>query len=248
MPADVDKTAAAKYSREMINATNAVPAPAVSPSVARTEAARYALLRRLAPSMRHHLVVNLQPIGMIYELMERRLRGPEPDLANVQESAHKINGFAKAALNSCLDVVTWLAPEESATITVVEGVRECVALIATSLSFRGYTVRNEVVSLPGEIHRVAIRNVLTAALIHATDHSTAPAELMLSAMSDPAGLRLALLLRPTDGNLGFTTEAAYRALDWDDVQALAAAESANLEREGQAISITFPWASGRAAA
>ena len=33
------------------------------------EAARYALLRRLAPSMRHHLVVNLQPIGMVHEII-----------------------------------------------------------------------------------------------------------------------------------------------------------------------------------
>jgi hypothetical protein len=58
------------------------------------EAARYALLRRLAPSMRHHLVVNLQPIGMIYEVMERRLRADPPDLHEVHESAQKINGFA----------------------------------------------------------------------------------------------------------------------------------------------------------
>ena len=62
--------------------------------------------------MRHHLVVNLQPIGMVYEVMDRRLRAAEPDLAEVHDSAHKINGFARAALNSCLDVVTWLAPDE----------------------------------------------------------------------------------------------------------------------------------------
>ena len=53
----------------------------------RAEAARYALLRRLAPSIRHNLVINLQPIGMIYEVLDRRLRGPQPDLAHVQASA-----------------------------------------------------------------------------------------------------------------------------------------------------------------
>ena len=83
------------------------------------EAARYALIRRLAPSMRHHLVVNLQPIGMIYEVMERRLRQPAPDLANVQDSASKINGFARAALASCLDVVGWLAPDDTVTFTAL---------------------------------------------------------------------------------------------------------------------------------
>src|SRR3954462_15394977 len=96
--------------------------PAVSPEA---EAARYALLRRLAPSFRHHLVVNLQPIGMIYEVMDRRLRASVPDLAHVQDSANKINGFAKAALTSCVDVIGWLAPDDTATTTVHEGVREC---------------------------------------------------------------------------------------------------------------------------
>src|SRR6185369_11165765 len=81
------------------------------------EAARYALLRRLAPSMRHHLVVNLQPIGMVYEIMDRRLRATEPNLAEVHDSAQKINTYARAALASCLDVVTWLASDEGSRVT-----------------------------------------------------------------------------------------------------------------------------------
>ncbi|MDB5947324.1 MAG: hypothetical protein JWQ33_2350 [Ramlibacter sp.] len=228
----------------MTNATPAVHEPAVSPSVARAEAARYALLRRLAPSMRHHLVVNLQPIGMIYEVMERRLRAPAPDHAQVHESALKINGFARAALSSCLDVVTWLAPDETATTQVAEGVRECVGLLATSLSFRGYAIRNEVAAVHGEVHRAAIRNVLTAALIHATDRHPPPADLALTAHAEPAGLRLALSLRPTDGSQGFANEAGYRQIDWGDVQALAAAESVQVERDGNALYMLIPWAAG----
>jgi hypothetical protein len=207
------------------------------------EAARYALLRRLAPSMRHHLVVNLQPIGMIYEVMDRRLRAPQPDLADVHESAHKINGFARAALNSCLDVVTWLAPEEEMQTTASEGVRECLGLLATSLTFRGYALRNEVQPVPGEVRRAAIRNVLTAAMIHATDENPPPADLVLSAEPSPAALLLTLTLRPTQGNQGFSTEAGYRRLEWSDVEALAAAEAVELKREGrQRVQLAIPWA------
>jgi len=207
------------------------------------EAARYALLRRLAPSMRHHLVVNLQPIGMIYEVMDRRLRAPQPDLADVHESANKINGFARAALNSCLDVVTWLAPEEEMQTTASEGVRECLGLLATSLTFRGYALRNEVQPVPGEVRRAAIRNVLTAAMIHATDENPPPADLVLSAEPSPAALLLTLTLRPTQGNQGFSTEAGYRPLEWSDVEALAAAEAVELKREGrQRVQLAIPWA------
>jgi hypothetical protein len=213
--------------------------------VGRAEAARYALLRRLAPSMRHHLVVNLQPIGMIYEVMDRRLRAPTPDLASVHDSAHKINGFARAALNSCLDVVTWLAPDQSATTAVADGVRECVGLLATSLGFRGYAIRNQVAELPGEVCRASLRNVLTSALIHLTDQSPPPADLVLAASAEPGGLRLALTLRPTDGSQGFANDAGYRKLDWADVQALAHAESVQIQRDGQSLQMVIAWIPAR---
>ena len=232
----------------MTNATPAVHEPADFPSVASAEAARYALLRRLAPSMRHHLVVNLQPIGMIYEVMDRRLRAPAPDLASVHDSAYKINGFARAALDSCLNVVTWLAPDQCATVPVVDGVRECVGLLATSLGFRGYALRNEVADVPGEVSRASLRNVLTSALIHLTDQSPPPADLVLSASAEPQGLRLALSLRPTEGNQGFANEAGYRKLDWNDVQALAEAEAVQLQREGPSMRMLIPWSARTAGA
>lgn len=226
----------------MTNATHAVHEPAVSPSVARAEAARYALLRRLAPSMRHHLVVNLQPIGMIYEVMERRLRAPQPDLAHIHDSALKMNGFARAALASSLDVVTWLAPDEHATTQVVDSVRECVGLLATSLSFRGYAIRNEVGDVEGEVSRDGIRCVLTAALVHATDANPAPADLVLSASAEPGCVRLELVLRASDGGQGFANEPGYRAIEWADVQALAAAESVHVERSGRSLQMLIPLA------
>lgn len=193
--------------------------------------------------MRHHLVVNLQPIGMIYEVMDRRLRAAEPDLAEVHQSAHKINGFARAALNSCLDVVTWLAPDEDVTITAADGVRECLGLLATSLTFRGYALRNEAGAVGGEVRRSAIRNVLTASLINATDENPAPAEIVLATELKPDALVLSLTLRPTDGDRGFSPEPVYRRIEWSDVEALAAAESVRVSREGrQRLLISIPLA------
>lgn len=207
------------------------------------EAARYALLRRLAPSMRHHLVTNLQPIGMICEVMDRRLRAPEPNLAQVHEGANKLNTFARAALNSCLDVVTWLAPEDGASSTVAEGATECLALLATSLSFRGYALRNEVGDLPGGLQRAALRTLVTATLIHATDELPAPAELILSAQPAAIGVEITLVLRPGQGGQGLAQEPAYRQLDWSDMQALAEAEGVALDRvPGERISLVIPWA------
>jgi hypothetical protein len=213
----------------------AVPSPAA-------EAARYALLRRLAPSFRHHLVVNLQPIGMIYEVMDRRLRASVPDLAHVQDSANKINGFAKAALNSCVDVVGWLAPDDAATVPVHEAVRECAALLATSLSFRGYALRNEVPELPGTVRRSGLRTLLAAALLHCTDHLPAPADLVLTASAEEGTACLRVEVRVNDGDNSFRGESSYRKLDWQDLEALAAADAVHLARAGQRFELRLPWA------
>jgi hypothetical protein len=216
----------------------------------RAEAARYALLRRLAPSIRHNLVINLQPIGMIYEVLDRRLRGPQPDLAHVQASAAKINTFARAALNSCLNVVTWLAPEESAVTDAVEGTRECSALLATTLSFRGYTLRNQAQAVPGEVRLSAVRNVLTATLIQLTDEASPPAEVAITTASSPQGLQVQLQVQVhrTEGDSVTDTTSAYRPLRWTDVEALAASEQVMLERPSTGrVVITFPWASPRPA-
>jgi hypothetical protein len=211
------------------------------------EAARYALLRRLAPSMRHHLVVNLQPIGMIYEVMDRRLRAPQPILAEVHEGAHKINRYARSALNSCIDVITWLAPEEDASTTVVEGARECLELLATNFAFRGFPLRDEVEPVPGRIRRAAVRNVLTGALLHLSDANAAPAQITLSAACVGSEVRVTLSLTPTAGEPGFGAGPTYRPLSWGDVQALAAAEQVQLQRDEREIRISFPCSRGSAA-
>jgi hypothetical protein len=213
------------------------------------EAARYALLRRLAPSMRHHLVVNLQPIGMIYEVMDRRLKAAHPDLRDVHDSAHKINNFAKAALHSCLDVVTWFAPDDNARTTAEEGVRECLGLVATSLTFRGFNLRNEVPAMAGEVRRSAMRNVLTAALIHATDHTAAPADLVLTGERADRWLTLTLTTRPLQGEPSFIGDPPYRPLDWGDLEALAQADGAQVTAPGERqLRLSLPWLSAAGAA
>jgi hypothetical protein len=219
------------------------PTPRATVAPAEAEAARYALLRRLAPSFRHHLVVNLQPIGMIYEVMERRLRAPTPDLAHVQDSATKINGFAKAALASCLDVVGWLTPDETVTTGVDDGARECAALLATSLSFRGYALRNEVQPLAGKVRRSAIRNLLSGVLVHCTDDRPSPADLVLASRAEADAALLSVAVRPTQGDRGMAPEANYRKITWADLQALAAAEGVQLAREGDGMVLRFPWVS-----
>lgn len=192
--------------------------------------------------MRHHLVVNLQPIGMIYEVMDRRLRAPQPNLAQVQESAGKINGFARAALAACIDVVGWVAPDDAAVAQPDEVVRECCTLLATSLSFRGFALRNEVPEAGGTARRASLRTLLSAALLHLADSQPAPGEITLQGAMEADAARITFAFQAVSADRPqMASELNYRALTWEDLEALAAAEGVPLAREGERIVLRFPW-------
>jgi hypothetical protein len=202
------------------------------------EAARYALTRRLLPVLRHHMVVHLQPIGMIYEVLERKLSAASPELGAVREGLGKINHLARSAVNSCLDVVTWLAPDPSAAIGLGAGVSECTAILGGNFRFRGFTISNEVGDTPLQVSQAALREVFTAALIAITDNAAGPVDLLVQVRLSADRATLSVQTRPGEG-AGFTTEMAYRAMVWDDVRALAQAHHVALAPEGPVAELTF---------
>jgi hypothetical protein len=214
----------------------------------RVEAARYAVLRRLSPSLRHHMVRHLQPIGLIYGVMEHKLSRGESDIEVLRANAEKINEFSKAALAQCIDIGTWLAPESSSLVPLTAGVTECVGLLATTLHFRGFRLVNEVEDIDSLVQLGALRMVLIAALFEATDALNEPATLTLSATCDPEAVTLRLQLTPRDDGCVEEYDDGYRKLAWSDVQALASAEFVDLSRQGALVTMTFPIETAPAAA
>ena len=214
---------------------------APNPSEAqRVEAVRYALLRRLALAMRHHMVVHLQPMGMITELMERRLASPQPDLRQLQESMGKIHGLARAAVDSCLDVVTWLAPVADATVPLDAGVQECTGLLRSSFSFRGFPLAEALGGVELPVTRSAMRHMLPAVLLALTDRAPPPANVHVRTAHADLCAEVSVEVVPKSGDPGFPGNHPYRLLDWHEVELLARAEGVGLSRDGAVARITFP--------
>ena len=213
---------------------------ASAPDEQRVEAARYALLRRLAYAMRHHMVVHLQPIGMIIDVMERRLGSPAPDFAQVREAMGKVNTHSRAAVQSSLDVVSWLAPQDGSLIAAGAGVQECFELLRSQMNFFGFTLRNDTGSLEPQVSRPALRAVLPAVLLALSDESAPPAELSIRGETLPGRVRVTVVLRAMQGEAGYGGEPSYRAIGWDDVAALAQSEGVGCERDGNTVTLAFP--------
>jgi hypothetical protein len=205
------------------------------------EAARYALLRRLAFAMRHHMVVHLQPIGMIMEVMERRLAAPAPQLGPIHEAMGKVHTHARAAVQSSLDVVSWLAPEDGLLTPLDAGVQECIDLLRSHLAFRGFVLTGEVVApLSRPVSRSALRNGLAAVLLVMTDHAGSPADVVIRARETERAVDVQVELRPGQGSPGYAGEPHYRLLEWPDAEAIAAAEGIALTRAAHGATLSLP--------
>jgi hypothetical protein len=208
----------------------------------RVEAARYALLRRLALAMRHHMVVHLQPMGMITELLERRLTSAQPDFAQIHDSMGKINQLARAAVDSCLDVVTWLAPVPGAKVALDDGVRECLDLLRSNFNFRGFPVTDALGGATAEVSRAGVRHVLPAVLLALTDRAPAPADVRVETEAADSGGAITVEVTPKAGDPGFPGNHPYRLLDWQEVETLGRAEGIRVTRDGHRARIELPLA------
>lgn len=192
------------------------------------ESARYALLRRLAPAIRHDMAGALQPISMVAAMLEKRLQKPDPDLLALAKNVNAVNALAREASLSCMALMNWLSPRLDESTPVYTGVAEAIALVTTDLSFRGFTLVNQTETADAAMTvRVSmLRGLFMATLLAMTDSHSGPARVLLGADAQSDELVFSITLEPTEDELlAGIPPPVYRRLDWDDVRALAGAES-----------------------
>lgn len=209
----------------------------------RADTVRYALMQRIAPAMRHNMVANLQPIGMIYEFMEHRMAHERGDILEVRESAGRISHFAKAALSSCIETMTWLERDSGVMVGVAQAVGESVDMLSRTFGFMGFKIVNEVADGDGRVPRDAIRHTLTAALLAAVDSAEVPSDLILQSKVGEYDLAISLVVAaaPQSGRTLQAFDESCRRLNWDDVEAVAHAEAVGFVRHNEGATLFFPF-------
>ena len=206
-----------------------------------TEAAHYALLRRLAPVIRHNMAGTLQPIAMVAAMLERRLQKADADPEVLLKNARDIVALSKEAAASCVDLIGWLAPKDNRPVKADAGIAECVGMVVTQLSFRGFSVVGGSGNIAAQLPQSALRNVLTAALISLTDAATVPGKLLISAgfAEGVLSIHVELKLPEVPEPVRAVDKPPYRLLEWHDVQALAQQESARVARAENRVTLQF---------
>ena len=213
------------------------------------EAPRYAVLRRLAPAIRHQMAGDLQPVTMMAALLEKRLKAATPDLAAVAKTSSDVRALALAATRSTLDLMRWMAVDADARVPLDKGVEDVLHLMATELSFRGIACVNQTGGVSTEVALHHVRGVFVAALLALADAAATPANLGLTAMLNGDDVQITITL--TDAAPTPTAEpaprdefqlslATYRKIHWDDVAAIAAADGTSVEHTPISLVLRIP--------
>ena len=204
------------------------------------ESARYALMRRLLPAIRHNIAGSLQPVGMMAAMLERRLQGAAPDLVQLGKSSQALNTLSREAVATSLNLMNWLAPKDNDEVAANGAIDEALSMVQTELSFRGFCVINQTADMLTRLRRGIFRSVFIASLIALTDRAESAANVVISGESAGGQTRLNILLEPggrTDMEQMGTHAQAYRSMGWDDVRALANAEGVALSHDAHCVQL-----------
>lgn len=204
-------------------------------------AARHDILRRLAPPLRHDMVVHLQSLGMMAEALTARLERGALASEDLQAHLSKLNRLSRQAVATCLEVSSWMQPAEDDTIGLRAGIAEIGRLLSTSLNFRGFDLRCEEGEGEFEVSRSAVRFLLAAAVLTLADTVEAPGEIAVRAeFASTQGVVAIEYTAQAEGGFQPVHQSEEEPLSWTEVQALAAESSAELVRKGHAIILRLP--------
>lgn len=190
--------------------------------------------------LKHNMAGALQPLSMMSAMLEKRLQKPDPDLAALASTSSKLNTMSRDASDHCLELMTWLAPKTGERVNVAVGIEDAAGLVMTELSLKGFTVVNQIGDVQAGLPRSLTRNVYLAALMALTDAAPAPAHVVLTAQLVDSALVLTISIQPVPGELLPGVAVSYRKLEWEDVKALAEAESVKLVYTADRVELHCP--------
>ena len=211
------------------------------------EAARYAVLNRLLPVLRHDVAGAMQAPRMLLMVLEKRLQAAEPDLLDAAENLKSVSTLTKQATVGCMAALGWIASSDNPCVNLRGSTEEIIALLAMEMSVNGLALTNSIEDDTATAPQAFVRNVFTGALLAFCDQYAGGGTLQVTfkpaSAASPMSGQLHLQLA-TDG-IGPPPASAElfrksRLIEWPDVQAMAQSMGAAMEQGDGWLSVDVP--------
>lgn len=212
------------------------------------EAARYAVVSRLMPVLRHNVAGAMQPGRMLLMVLEKRLQNAEPDLQAIRTTAASVSTLTRQATASCMAAFGWVASTEDTRVSLRSFVDDAIGMLALELTVNDLTLTNGIEDDSASASQYFLRTVLMGALLAFCDHQVDGGTLQVTfkprAEGDGAGGHLQLQLHVLTGNrIKPALQEAfrkYRSIDWTDVQAMAQSSGVQMARGEGWLTLELP--------
>ena len=199
------------------------------------EAARQALLRRIASSLRHKMTGSLQPIGILTDLILCYV--DNKDLVKIQDCAKKLRAQVSAGRATALSVLSWIHDDDNKTVGAKSGIEDCLELIRTDFDARGIRIGMELASNDRVQVRV-LREVFICALFVVTDEVRGAKA--IKGMVERQADTVMMALQVTDGNAEEFVSSGARLMSWADLEAITRFFGCDMVRNGMITTVSVP--------
>lgn len=211
------------------------------------EAARYAVLNRLMPVLRHDVAGALQPIRTLLLVLERRVQRAEPDLEAIAKTVASVSTLTKQATINCMSALGWMASPEDVHVSLRSSVDEATQLLALELSVNSLSLVNGIADDSATAPQSFLRSVLMGALLAFCDQCVAGGTLHVTfdaaAADSPQPDRLQLRMLPVEVEKSpalLERVRKYRTIGWPDVAAMAQACGVQMARGDGWLTLDLP--------
>ena len=186
------------------------------------DAIRFAVLRRLAPGLRHRLMGELQSLQFSAELAVR-LIDAGAEAAKVDGAVRQLAPLTRSAVAASSTLIEWLRPDDRATTTLVDAVPQCLQIAGDDWSLRAIETSSDVRTGDARVARDALRELVVTALLVLTDAQSGALDVSVEA--ERAGPEVVVRLRASAGKRASPLPYLGRvgALRCGDLSTLAAA-------------------------
>ena len=225
---------------------NQPQAPSESTPQRLAEAARYAVLQRVAPVVRHDVAGLMQPIGMMTKVLQRRMQTPVPDLLEISKNLASVSVLAKEASSGCMSAMGWMVAVEDQPVNLSGSVNSVGKLLEAEFFSAALVLTNGIANEQISVPQAFVRSVLVGALLAFCDQRSPGTVLQVTleaggqsgdANDTASALTLHMLSgdQPSVSTVPDSTDSAgarrqARSIEWCDVQALAHAFHVTMTR------------------
>lgn len=232
---------------ELLTVSEATSLPLDALNDRLAEAARYAVLQRLMPVLRHDMAGSLQPVRLLLKLLERRLQMPEPDLQAIARNINSISSLTQQSSVDCMNTLQWMASGQNTHVSLRDSVDEAIKMLTVELSVRALDLVNGIADDTATAPQGFLRSAFMGALLAFCDQSAASGILQVTFNAFPEGenhpgqLKLQLLPDGTGKTpASLETERKSRWIDWPDVDAMATSFGVKLARGNGWLTLDLP--------